>query len=59
MQGSIDNIASGSTKFLGHLLGESLQASHQAASERKELSVRSPESIDQRPVRCKYDLQEL
>ena len=35
LKGSIDNIASDSTKFLGHLLGESLQALHQAAFERK------------------------
>ena len=54
-KGSTRNVASGSTKFLGHLLGKSLQASRQAASERIRKRVWDAlKLVDQRPVRDKY-----
>ena len=54
-KGSTCNIASGSTKFLDHLLGESLQASHQAAAKRIRKRVREAlKMMDQRPVRGEY-----
>ena len=54
-KGSTCNIALGSIKFLGHLLGESLQASCQAASERKNKRVSEAlKQVNQRPVRGEY-----
>ena len=52
---STRNIASGSTKFLGHPLGKSLQASCQAAFERIRKRVQDAlKLVDQRPVRGEY-----
>ena len=55
LTGSTRSITSGSTKFLGHLLGESLQASRQAASEKiRKRVLNALKSIEQRPIRGEY-----
>ena len=54
-KGSTRNITSGSTKFLGHLLGESLQVSRHAGSEKIRKKVKEAlRLIEQRPVRGEY-----